>query len=134
MRPKAGYGTRIFEGKYDPNKVFKKLRIPLTMELKSIEGFGYFNEFKKYLLKLSRKNFDVIMCFHHGTLANDPEKDNGHAVVLDKIYFEENKIRFVDPTRGPKWKVVTMKKMYEAMKAHSNKAGGFWELNLVRKK
>jgi len=135
FRPIAGYGTRIYEGKYDPNKVFKKLHIPLVMKLNPIEKFENFNEFKIYLWKLSRKDFDVLMCFHHGTLANDPERDNGHVVVLDKIYPKKGTIRFVDPTRGPKWKIVRMKKMYEAMKAHSNgKAAGFWEMNFIRKK
>ena len=72
------------------------------------------------------------MCFHHGTLANDPEKDNGHVVVLDKIYPSKETIRFVDPKRGAKWEVVKMKKMYQAMKAHPNVTGGFWELNKIK--
>lgn len=134
FRPISGYGTRIYEGKYDPNKVFKKLHIPLTMKLRPIENFKTINEFKTYLSGLSRKNFDILMCFHHGTLVDDPEKDNGHVVVLDKIYPKKGAIRFVDPTRGPKWKVVTMKKMYDAMKAHSNgKAAGLWELHSIRR-
>ena len=129
LRPVAGYGTRMYEGKYDPNKVFKKLRIPLTMKLRPITGFKGFNDFKKYLSDLSGQDFDVLMCFHHGTLADDSSKDNGHAVVLDKIYTKKGKIRFIDPTRGPKWKTYPMKKMYEAMKAHPNgQTAGFWEI------
>lgn len=133
LRPIAGYGTRIYEGKYDPNKVFKKLNIPLTMKLKPLKSFKNFTEFKKYLSRLSQQDFDVLMCFHHGTLANDPTRDNGHVVVLDRIYPAKEKIRFVDPTRhGPKWQIVTMRKMYEAMKMHPNrKVAGFWELYLV---
>lgn len=133
FRPIAGYGTQIYEKNYEPNKVFKKLGIPLLMELKPIENFINFLEFKKYLSVLSQKDFDVLMCFHHGTLANDPEKDNGHVVVLDKIYTKNSTIRFIDPTRGAKWKIVTMEKMYNAMKAHANgKVAGFWELYLTR--
>jgi hypothetical protein len=133
MRPIAGYGTMIYEKKFEPNKVFKKLNIPLRMELRAIDSFKSFNDFKKYLLGLSRKDFDVLLCFHHGTLVNDPAKDNGHVVVLDKIYPKKSEIRFVDPTRGPKWKIFSMKKMYEAMKAHTSaKTGGFWELYLTR--
>ena len=129
FRPIAGYGTQIYERGYEPNKVFKKLGIPLTMELKPIEYFKKFSEFLEYLSILSHHDFDVLMCFHHGTLVNDKTKDNGHVVVLDKIYLKDNTIRFVDPTRGPKWKIVTMKKMYNAMKAHANgKIAGFWEL------
>ena len=79
------------------------------------------------------KDFDVLLCFHHGTLVNDPAKDNGHVVVLDKIYTRTSTIRFVDPTRGPKWKIFRIKKMYEAMKAHTaSKTGGFWELYLTK--
>ncbi|MDO8512639.1 MAG: hypothetical protein Q7S57_05160 [bacterium] len=133
FRPVAGYGTQIFERNYEPNRVFKKLGIPLSVELKNIEKFENFSEFKKYLSLLSRQDFDILMCFHHGTLANDPEKDNGHVVVLDKIYVKNNTIRFVDPTRGPKWKIVTMKKMYDAMKAYANgKTAGFWELHSTK--
>ncbi len=131
LRPVAGYGTRIYERNYDPNKVFKKLGIPLTMKLKSIRSFKNFTGFRKYLLALSRQDFDVLMSFHHGTLANDPAKDNGHVVVLDKIYPAKGMIRFIDPTRGPKWRMAAMRKMYDAMQAHPNgKVAGFWELNL----
>lgn len=132
LRPIAGYGTRLWEKGYDPDKVFKKLGIPLTMKLRSIKTFKDFVAFKKYLLDLSKKDFDVLMCFHHGTLANNPEKDNGHVVVLDKIYPSKGTIRFVDPKRGAKWEVVKMKKMYEAMKAHPNITGGFWELKKTK--
>jgi hypothetical protein len=132
LRPIAGYGTRVYEKNYDPNKVFKKLGIPLTMKLNSIENFKNFAAFKKYLSELSKKDFDVLMCFHHGTLADDPAKDNGHVVVLDRIYPSKGMIRFVDPKRGAKWEVVKMKKMYEAMRAHINtKTGGFWELKKI---
>jgi hypothetical protein len=129
LRPVSGYGTRIYGGKYDPNKVFEKLHIPLTMKLKSITNFEVFNDFKKYLIGLAGKDFDILMCFHHGTLANDSAKDNGHVVFLDKIYASKGQIRFIDPTRGPKWKIYPMKKMYEAMKAHPNgQTAGFWEI------
>ena len=134
LRPVAGYGTRIYEGKYDPNKVFKKLGIPLAMKLRPITRFGKFASFKKYLSDLSGQDLDVLMCFHHGTLANDPSRDNGHVVVLDRTYPKDQKIRFVDPERrGPKWKVCSMQKMYVAMKAHPNpKVAGFWELHSLR--
>ncbi len=135
LRPLGGYGTRIYEGKYDPNKVFKKLGIPLTMKLKPIKSFKNFSGFKKYLSELSKQDFDVLMCFHHGTLADDPTKDNGHVVVLDKIYPSKGVMRFVDPTRGPKWKIVTMRKMYDAMRTHRNlRVGGFWELHSLTSK
>lgn len=131
FRPIAGYGTRVFEKKYEPDKIFKKLGIPLTMKLRSIRSFKNFSGFKKYLSELSKKDFDVLLCFHHGTLADDPTKDNGHVVVLDRIYPSKGTMRFVDPTRGPKWKIATMKKMYEAMRAHPNQTGGFWEINKI---
>lgn len=128
LRPIAGYGTRLFEQNYNPNKIFKKLGIPLTLNLVSIQSFKNFTEFKEHFAKLNKQDFDVLMCFHHATLVNDPERDNGHVVVLDKIYLEKSKIRFVDAGRhSPKWRVVTMRKMYNAMKAHPNFTGGFWE-------
>lgn len=133
IRPVAGYGTMIYEKKFEPDKIFKKLKIPLRMKLRPVSDFKNFIKFRKYLLELSRKDFDVLLCFHHGTLVSDPAKDNGHVVVLDKIYPKSQTIRFVDPTRGPKWKIFTMKQIYEAMKAHtSSKVGGFWELHLVK--
>lgn len=135
LRPIAGYGTRIYERNYDPNKVFKKLGIPLILRRKPIQGFKNLIQFKKYLMELSKQDFDVLMCFHHGTLANDPARDNGHVVVLDRIYSKKGMMRFVDPERhGPKWKIVSMRKMYEAMKMHPNgKVAGFWELRMKNK-
>ena len=39
IRPIAGYGTMIYEKKFEPNKVFKKLKIPLRMELRPVSSF-----------------------------------------------------------------------------------------------
>lgn len=135
LRPHAGYGTRIFEKGYEPNIVFKKLNIPLTMLLKSINDFPSLTEFKKYLSSLSGKEFDVLMNFHHGNLVNDPERDNGHVVVLDKIYLSKGTLRYVDPERrGAKWKIVSIKKLYEAMRANVNSnTAGFWEIKPIKK-
>lgn len=135
LRPTAGYGTRIYEGKYDPDKVFKRLGIPLTMRLRSIASFKNFSGFKRYLVDLSKQDLDVLLCFHHGTLVKNPAKDNGHVVVLDKVYAGKQILRYVDPARdAEKWRTFSMREIYDAMKAHPNqKVAGFWELRLLRK-
>jgi hypothetical protein len=130
--PISGYGTQVYEKEFEPNRAFKKLKIPLKLEFKLISSFENFSTFKKYLAELSKKDFDVFACFNHGVLIEESDKDWGHVCVIDKIYPSKNTVRLIDPARAPKWRVVTMKKLYEAMRAHrSKKSAGFWELYLT---
>ena len=84
-------------------------------------------ELEKYLKEAEKEDIDIIVCFHHGTLANNPEKDWGHACIFDRII--DGGIRIIDPSpHYPKWRVVTFEKMFEAMQKHGEKeAAGFWE-------
>ena len=130
-RPSAGYGTRISEPEFEPNNAFKKLNIPLKFSRKSINEFKLSTELFDYLKVIEGNNQDALLCFKHGVLENDPSKNWGHVCVFDRII--EGKIRIIDPSPNqPKWKLISIEKMYEAMQKHGEKhSAGCWELTKV---
>ncbi|MBI2032816.1 MAG: hypothetical protein HYT09_04205 [Candidatus Levybacteria bacterium] len=127
-KPPAGYGTRIYDPKYQPNKAFKKLGIPLTLTIKPIAQFNSAKKLLAYLKQIENADKDALLCFHHGTLVDDASRDWGHVVVFDRLI--KGKIRIVDPDpQDPKWGLVTPQKMFEAMKKHGEKrSAGVWTL------
>ncbi|MCL5431908.1 MAG: hypothetical protein M1484_02275 [Patescibacteria group bacterium] len=129
-KPAGGYGTRIYKLAFEPNTAFKKLGIPLTFALKPITQFRSKDELYRYLQTMEERDKDVLLCFHHGALVDDPSKDWGHLCVFDRLV--ENKIRLIDPGyEAPKWRLVSMQKMFEAMRKHGVKqAAGCWEIEL----
>ncbi len=66
------------------------------------------------------------MCFNHGVLVDDSNKNWGHVCVFDRLI--DDKIRIVDPSpEHPKWRLVEADKTYEAMSKHGvEKSGGVW--------
>jgi hypothetical protein len=130
-KPPAGYGTRIYESEFEPNKAFQRMNIPLSFKIKTISQFDNSQEIIDYLRGVEKNDEDVLMCFNHGALIDDPTKDWGHVCVFDRLV--ENKIRLIDPTPDqPKWRLVTVEKMFEAMKKHGEKrSGGFWEIKHI---
>lgn len=133
-KPLAGWGTRISKKEYGPNTALNKLGIPLRMEIHLIDGFPILEDFKAYLKEIEEKNKDVLVCFDWGTLFNE-DQHTGHVCVLDRVYSERRKVRIIDSEyKAPKWRIVGIKKLYEAMKFHGpKKSGGFWELVVTRK-
>jgi len=131
-KPIAGYGTQVGK-KYNPNTVFKKLNIPLKINWNLINNFNDVKDFILYLSKIESKNKDVLVCYDWGKLF-DKKNNNGHICVLDKVYLSENKVRIIDPEYdAPKWRMIEIKKLFEAMKSHGpEKCGGFWEINLIK--
>jgi hypothetical protein len=131
-RPPAGYGTQV-GAKYSPNAVFRKLKIPLKMSWMLIDKFKDIVDFRKYLEDIEKKDKDIIVCYNWGKLFNKLKQGNhGHVCVLDKVFIKQDEVRIIDPEYySPKWKIVKIKKLYEAMVFHGKqKSGGFWELNL----
>lgn len=130
-KPPAGYGTRIYLSEFEPNAVFRKLKIPLNFTKKLINKFGSQKELIVYLQTAESDDKDVLLCFNHGALIDDPSKDWGHVCVFDRIIGD--KIRIIDPSPDqPKWRVISVEKMFNAMKKHGEKrSGGFWELKAV---
>jgi len=130
-KPPAGYGTQAGKVQYGPNRVFKKLSIPLKMSWSLINKFENLDQFKKYLSKITSSDIDVLVCYDWGTLFHQ-DYHGGHVCVLDQVYLTKNKVRIIDPEyKSPKWREVTIDDLYEAMKYHGkDKSGGFWELKL----
>ena len=131
--PAVGWGTQASKPQYGPNFVFKKLKIPLKMNWSLINKFKTIKDFYNYLDELQNKSIDVLVCFDWGTLF---EKDHhgGHLCVLDKVDLKNDKVRIIDPEYdAPKWRTVSVNKLYEAMKYHGReKSGGFWELSEIK--
>lgn len=129
-RPAAGYGTRIYDPEYEPNKAFDRLNIPLKFKIQSITEFNSADSLLNAIQKAEKSDVDLLLCFHHGTLIDDPEKDYGHVCVFDRVI--DGKIRIIDPSPDqPKWRTVNVKKMYTAMVKHGEKrSAGLWEFKL----
>lgn len=130
-RPSSGYGTQAGKKQYAPNTVFKKLNIPLKMTWSLINKFKSVDEFKEYLSQAHDK--DLLVCYDWGKLFDNPGYQGGHVCVLDRVYIDKNEVRMIDPDYdAPKWRVVDINKLYEAMKFHGpEKSGGFWELHTL---
>lgn len=126
-KPRAGWGTQISRAEFEPNGAFQRLGIPLTMKLRLIDEFEQAAEVRDYLEQAEQEDKDVLVCYDYGTLFGTGVR-NGHINVFDRL--TGGRVRLVDPERTvPKWRVVEVDKLFEAMKAHGpGRSGGFWEL------
>jgi hypothetical protein len=133
IKPPAGYGTRIYMKKFDPNKAFKKLNIPLFLEMHPISLFETVDQVFTLLSEIEKRGKDILLCFNHGALIDDPNRDWGHLVLFDRIV--DNQFRIIDPSpTHPKWRLVKPEKMFYAMKKHGEKptSAGLWEINKIK--
>lgn len=130
-KPPAGYGTRIYLPEFEPNVVFSKLKIPLKFTKKLISQFNSGEEILSFLQSVEKDDEDVLLCFNHGVLIDDASKNWGHVCVFDRLIGD--KIKIVDPSPDhPKWRIVSIEKMFSAMKKHGEeRSGGFWKLEVV---
>lgn len=127
-KPKAGYGTQVFSKLYDPNKVFKKLKIPLKFSTHHVNCYKTEERFLQFMVDSVKKDKDMLVCFDHGTL-NDSDNHSGHICVLDRVYPKQNLVRIIDPSANqPKWRMVKIGKLKKSMELHPANGGGFWEL------
>lgn len=131
-RPPSGWGTQAGNPSYGPNHVFKKLGIPLKMTWRLISTFKTKQSFYDYVSELEKRAVDILVCYDWGTLF---EKDvhGGHVCVLDTVDMRKLEVRIIDPEYdAPKWRIVPIDRLYEAMVFHGSKnSGGFWELEKV---
>lgn len=127
-KPPSGFGTQVFAKRYDPNIIFKKLKIPLKFSTYPIGCFNSEKTFKKFLVDSVEDSKDMIACFDHGIL-NDENKRSGHVCVIDQIYPSKNLVRIIDPSPNrPKWRLIKIATLRKAMELHPANGGGFWEL------
>ena len=127
--PSAGYGTRIYEADYELNTAFKNLGIPLSYTLEPIQEISSPDELQKTLEKVESEDANALLCFNHGELVDDDNRDWGHVVVFDRII--DGDIRIIDPSpTHPKWRIVKTGKMFQAMTKHGKKktAAGVWHI------
>ena len=125
-KPLSGYGTRINLKRYEPNSVFKKLKIPLKMVIHSVANFTD-KTFVSYIAKSVKENKDIMVCFNSGVLNN--QAGDGHVCVIDRVYPSKNEVRIIDPSYNkPKWRMIKINKLRKAMEMHPANGGAFWEL------
>lgn len=131
-RPPAGFGTQIYNPKYEPNKVFRKLKIPLRMAYHSISKFTPAT-LRSFIQEAVKEDRDILACFDHGKLTGKPS-DSGHVCVVDRLV-GVNKVRLIDPSQNqPKWRIVPIGRLYKAMQYHGGgRSGGLWELVKTKK-
>jgi hypothetical protein len=128
QRPKAGYGTQIYDKKYEINSVFKKLKIPIRVNSYSLDDFKTKKDIVSFLLEATKKDKDIIVLLASDIL-NNTTNNNGHACVIDRIYPSRDVIRLIDPLyEQPKWREFRIDKFIKAVKAHPTGLGRFLEL------
>jgi hypothetical protein len=125
-RPNAGFGTQIQIDEFSINNAFKRLNMPLSVLYKLIGQFDSVDDLREFFNRIN-ENLDYLICFDWKELF-DEEYSGGHVCVLDKVDLERDILRIIDPEyESPKWREVTIEKMYKAMKAHGAKnSAGFW--------
>jgi hypothetical protein len=125
----AGYGTQIFSPEYNPNKVFSKLGIPLSFELKLAHEFADEAALMDELEAIEQEDSDALLCFNHGVIRGKYEPNSGHVVVFDKII--DGKVRIVDASWAqPKWRLIEPSLLLDGIKRHGNKnSGGVWRFS-----
>ena len=134
-RPPAGYGTQIRKPQYHPKRAFKKLGIPFQISQSLIDQFPTLDQFRAHLTTISQTDTDILICYDWPTLFDPDQTDHwGHVCVLDRVYSDQDQVRFIDPaSNGPKWVTVATPDLYQAMLVHgSNKSAGFWHLTLTK--
>lgn len=134
VKPPAGYGTRIYQSEFEPNKAFEKLNIPLSLTVHKISDVNSAKELIELLAQTEEENGDALLCFNHGSLVDDTSRDWGHVCVFDRVI--DGDLRIIDPSpTHPKWRNVPAEKMFQAMKKHGEKptAAGIWKLNVQGK-
>lgn len=125
--PSAGYGTRIYEPEFELNAAFKNMGIPLSYKLKPIADISSAEELLNELKRAETEDKNALLCFNHGALVDDKDRDWGHVVVFDRVV--DGQLRIIDPSPDyPKWRLITPEKMFEAMKKHGERktAAGVW--------
>jgi len=122
----AGYGTQIALPKYEPNKIFKELGIPLDFTLKLASEFDNVTSLMNDLTEIEADNDDALLCFNHGVIRGEYQPNSGHVTVFDKIV--DGKVRLVDASwKQPKWRLVEPSLLFDAIKRHGDEnSGGVW--------
>jgi hypothetical protein len=134
-KPKSGWGTRAGEKQYSPNMILKKMNIPLQFEGNYlISQFKNLQEAREFLLEQEKEDADIFVCFDWGKLTGE-KFSGGHVCLFDRFDLKKNEVRIIDPEYfSPKWRVVKLKKLYEAMEFHGElMSGGFWKMVKVEK-
>lgn len=126
----GGYGTQI--PKFDPNKVFEKLGIPLTFFIRPATEMSGGQDLLKVLRIIEKNDSDALLCFNHGIMRGEYKKFTGHVVVFDRVI--DGKVRIIDASyMHPKWRLVKPTLLHDAMIHHDSKSSaGIWHFKFIQ--
>ncbi|HEV7424612.1 MAG TPA: hypothetical protein VGO21_05530, partial [Candidatus Paceibacterota bacterium] len=79
-KPGSGFGTRNGRKEYDTNLAFRKLKIPLKMNIHFIHSFKNKKELVTFISRKIKEDKNLISLLRSGILNNN-DKTNGHACV-----------------------------------------------------
>ena len=106
------------KNEYEMNSIFKKLKIPLKVNVYHISIFKTKDELITFISNAIKRDHDLIVLLNSDVL-NDTQNNNGHACVIDRIYPTKNIVRVIDPSAGQaKWREITLDKLIKAMSFH----------------
>lgn len=122
----AGYGTQIFNPKYNPNKVFQKLDIPLRFTITLANEIKDSEDLLHRLKQIEQNDEDALLCFNHGVIRGKFKPFSGHVAVFDRVV--NGQVQLVDASpKQPKWRLVNAELLFDAIRRHGNdSSGGIW--------
>jgi hypothetical protein len=125
-KPKSGWGTQIQDKRYEPNKIFSKLGIPLKFKRLGIKEIKDRSNLVSLLTNIQNSDRDAMLCFDYGRLWDIEPSNGGHVCVFD--YIDGDEIFMIDPERNvPKHRGTTPDKLLSAINFHGDdNATGIW--------
>lgn len=131
--PPKGYGTQVgIEGQgIDTDLAFQNLGLPLKLEIMEYRNFDKTEDIWSAIEANLAADNDVIMSVLWGDVVNTREiqepydPDSLHIILVD--YIDDDYIRFVDPARGPKWRLFHKDYISRSMEKNKERASsGIW--------
>jgi hypothetical protein len=122
----SGYGTNISAPEYEPNKAFQALSVPLKFSEKLATNISSEEELLELLEEVEANDSDALLCFNHGVIRGQYERNSGHVVVFDRII--NGQVRIVDASpHHPKWRFIELSILFDAIQQHGDEnSGGIW--------
>lgn len=126
------FGTIIKTDSMMPQAVFRKLGIPLSVELRLENEFDDNSAIREYIIGQLEANHDVIVNLDTRTL-NKTKESFGHSLLVELYDASDDKARLIDPSADqPRQRSISIAILAFAIRQYGAKNwGGFWEVKRV---